>query len=278
MINYDGNLVKTDWGLKETVYPKTYGELNRVVIELIKKANDIDILILQRNTTYAVGDIAYHKDLPSWARLECVQAGTTGDTIDFTQISSGGYLIPDGTVVWIIDDVRDASPVGMVRASLYLPDGYIKANGATVLRADYPRLVNLADKYNLWTEDTANYPGLFGVGDGLTTFVVPNWIDRMAQFGTGIGNAISAGLPNIEGMFKTILNINNNYTNSWREAATGAFANSAIDNTVSADISSGSTKDTCGILKLDASAANEIYGASATVQPPAIGVLPVIKY
>ena len=39
---------------------------------------------LKRNTTYAVGDIAYHKDLPSWARLECVQAGTTGDTIDFT--------------------------------------------------------------------------------------------------------------------------------------------------------------------------------------------------
>ena len=39
MINYDDNLVKTDWRLKETVYPKTYGELNRVVIELIKKAN-----------------------------------------------------------------------------------------------------------------------------------------------------------------------------------------------------------------------------------------------
>ena len=37
MINYDDNLVKTDWGLEETVYPKTYGELNRVVIELIKQ-------------------------------------------------------------------------------------------------------------------------------------------------------------------------------------------------------------------------------------------------
>ena len=36
------------------------------------------IAILQRNRTYQVGDIAYHKDLPSWARLECVKAGTTG--------------------------------------------------------------------------------------------------------------------------------------------------------------------------------------------------------
>ena len=43
------------------------------------------IAILQRNKTYAVGDIAYHKALPSWARLECVKAGTTGATLP-TQI------------------------------------------------------------------------------------------------------------------------------------------------------------------------------------------------
>ena len=93
--------------------------------------------------------------------------------------------------MWIIDDVRDGTPVGMVRASLYLPDGYIKANGATVLRADYPRLVNLADKHNLWTEDAANYPGLFGVGDGLTTFTVPDYrgyFDRYLDDGRGIDN------------------------------------------------------------------------------------------
>ena len=36
------------------------------------------IAILQRSRTYQVGDIAYHKALPSWARLECVKAGTTG--------------------------------------------------------------------------------------------------------------------------------------------------------------------------------------------------------
>ena len=43
------------------------------------------IAILQRSKTYAVGDIAYHKSLPSWARLECVKAGTTGATLP-TQI------------------------------------------------------------------------------------------------------------------------------------------------------------------------------------------------
>ena len=47
--------------------------------------SDAGIAILQRSKTYAVGDIAYHKALPSWARLECVRAGTTGATLP-TQI------------------------------------------------------------------------------------------------------------------------------------------------------------------------------------------------
>lgn len=42
-------------------------------------------------------------------------------------------------------------------------------------RADYPRLVALADQHNLWTTDRGNYPGLFGVGNGTTTFVLPDW-------------------------------------------------------------------------------------------------------
>lgn len=164
--------------------------------------------------------------------------------------------------------MRDGTPVGMVRASLYLPDGYIKANGATVLRADYPRLVNLADKHNLWTEDTANYPGLFGVGDGLTTFVVPNWLDRMAQFGTGIGNAISAGLPNIAGQLHDMLQSTNGATSE-------AFKTTSK---TAATINMGSNSGYFAYITFNASASNSIYGNSNTVQPAAIGVLPILKY
>lgn len=43
--------------------------------------------MLQRNKTYAVGDIAYSPNLPSWAYLECITAGTTGDTEpDLTEV------------------------------------------------------------------------------------------------------------------------------------------------------------------------------------------------
>jgi hypothetical protein len=51
-----------------------------------------DLLHLRKpSTAYAVGDIAYSPQLPSWARLECVKAGTTasGD-LPITSVSAGG--------------------------------------------------------------------------------------------------------------------------------------------------------------------------------------------
>lgn len=50
------------------------------------------ITTLQRNKAYEVGDIAYSSYLPSWARLECVTAGITADTVpsSITTASSGG--------------------------------------------------------------------------------------------------------------------------------------------------------------------------------------------
>ena len=60
------------------------------------------IAILQRSKTYAVGDIAYHKALPSWARLECVRAGTTGATLPNLSDARENDHITDGTVEWVV--------------------------------------------------------------------------------------------------------------------------------------------------------------------------------
>ena len=234
--------------------------------------SDAGIAILQRNKTYAVGDIAYHKALPSWARLECVWAGTTAATLP-TQIEqmvqNGGVMVTDGTVVWIIDDLRDGTPVGAVRGSLYLPAGYVKANGATVQRADYPRLVALADRYHLWTDDTAANAGLFGRGDSVATMVLPNWTDRMVQLaGDGAGASVAAGLPNITGVLK--------YRYSAIYSAEGAFAQGrARENSGNLAFSDSSTGLTASF---DASRSNPIYGASETVQPAAIKLIPIIRY
>ena len=98
----------------------------------------------------------------------------------------GGGLITDGDVLWIVDDVRDGTPVGTMRGSLYLFAGYVKANGATVQRADYPRLVALADRHGLWTDDTTANAGLFGRGDGAATMVLPNLTGMFVRYIAGI--------------------------------------------------------------------------------------------
>lgn len=60
--------------------------------EAIRNINFYMMNILQRSKAYAVGDIAYSPKLPSWARLECVTAGTTAGTVpsSLTTVSSGG--------------------------------------------------------------------------------------------------------------------------------------------------------------------------------------------
>ena len=228
-----------------------------------------------RKHAYLVGDIAYSARLPSWARLECVKAGTTAadEPAAFAQMSSGGVLITDGDVLWIVDDVRDGTPVGAVRGSLYLPTGYVKANGATVQRADYPRFIALADKHNLWTDDTTANAGLFGRGDGAATMVLPNWTDRMVQLaGDGAGATVAAGLPNITGTTKMGFILGN--LSGVVPTGVGAVTVKTVDSLSNYD-AGRATRSTVGI---DASKSNPIYGASSTVQPPAIKLIPIIRY
>ena len=54
---------------------------------------------LKRNTAYAVGDIAYHTQLPSWGYLYCTAAGTTGESAP-EMPKKEKDTITDGTVTW----------------------------------------------------------------------------------------------------------------------------------------------------------------------------------
>ena len=246
--------------------------LSAPLVTLIRESG---IAILQRKRAYLVGDIAYSARLPSWVRLECVKAGTTAadEPAAFAQMSSGGVLITDGDVLWIVDDVRDGTPVGAVRGSLYLPTGYVKANGATVQRADYPRFIALADKHNLWTDDTAANAGLFGRGDGVATMALPNWTDRMVQLaGDGAGASVAAGLPNITGTTKMGFILGN--LSGIAPTGDGAVTVKIVDSLSNYD-AGRAARSTVGI---DASKSNPIYGASSTVQPPAIKLIPIIRY
>ena len=128
--------------------------------------------------------------------------------------------------------------------------------------------MRLADTHNLWTNDTTANAGLFGVSDGSTTMVLPNWIDRMAQMAaSAAGASVAAGLPNITGMLYGNVEIGSGGVGAFKPAH-GASAGIAI----------GGGSYFTSNKEFDASLSNSIYGNSTTVQPPAIKQIPILRY
>ena len=228
---------------------------------------------LERNKAYSIGDIAYSSYSPSWARLECVKAGTTETYVPYalgtTRIA--GKYITDGTAIFILDDVRDGNRVGDIVLKPTLNDGYIKANGATVRASEYPRLLKFAQDNNLcvsnseWTDNSATKYVYDASAD---TLKVPNAIGRVLQGGDALATK-TAGLPNIFGSLGAAGAV------SWQNGE-GAFyiGNSNSNEPVAKP--DGTQHGTT--LYFSANSYNSIYGASDTVQPPACCLIAQIKY
>ena len=164
----------------------------------------------------------------------------------------------------------DNTPVGDVVFRPFLKKGYVKANGATVNRADYPRLVAFATANNMWTTSPTNEPWKFGQGNGSTTMVLPNYVGRFIQGGDNISVKV-AGLPNITA------DITAHYVVAWQNP-TGAIYD--YKDGIEGGVPSVDSSKTpyCHKIGFDASKSNNIYGSSTTVQPPAIQLLPQIRY
>ena len=251
--------------------------------ELRTAISNAGIAILQRSRTYQVGDIAYSKHLPSWARLECVRAGTTGaSTPNLAEVRKCGVMVTDGNAVWIVDDVRDGARVGDIILRPTLRDGYIKANGATVKASEYPRLLTWVQESNMtvtaeqYQTDCSKYV-YDAAQDRLT---LPNAVRRVLMGGEAT-KSVEAGLPNIEIRYRDRI-----YTYEWEwqqgqenkilEDKRKQVTLTNPDGQYSYGPGNGSVYG--GIVTLDASKSNPIYGASETVQPPAITMIAQIKY
>lgn len=164
-------------------------------------------------------------------------------------------------------NIRGAT-IGDIFYRPFLMPGYVKANGATVIRTDYPNLVTYANNNNLWTSDPNIEPWKFGVGDGNTTMILPNYLNRVLQ-GGDVPTVLAAGLPNIMGTLTGLA-----YRNNYFGVGTGVFSTSRSGG------NSALTLDGTGndLINFNATNSNSIYGASNTVQPPAIVLIPQIKY
>ena len=104
----------------------------------------------------------------------------------------------------------------------------------------------------------------FGAGDGSTTFNVPDFRGRTIQgANANLMAVLAAGLPEIQGGVTTSAQIYETAGPFTRYGGYGTYGNQT------ASLNS---------LYFKASASNPIYGASATVQPPAIAANIFIKY
>lgn len=179
-----------------------------------------------------------------------------------------GQLITDGTAVWIIDDVRDGARVGDIILRPTLRDGYVKANGATVKASEYPRLVAyvIAENMTVTSEEYKTNCGKYVYDEAADTLVLPNVTGRVLQGGETV-KSVEAGLPNITGEFGNT------------EEASAVFSG-AFSPISTRDQSKGAASDSIGGYNVvfDASKTNPIYGASSTVQSPAITLIAQIKY
>ena len=204
--------------------------------------------------------VAFDSDLPVIASEAEAKAGT----------NNAKFMTPLRTKQAITAQVQGI-PIGDVVYRPFLMDGYVKANGATVNRSDYPTLVQYANDHSLWTDSPASEPWKYGNGNGSTTMTLPNYRNRVIQGGDSTA-IVAAGLPNIKGGTNAATHPGGTYA-SW---LSGAFYNTT--QTDSSKQVGGTYNLSDRILMFDASRSNSIYGKSSTVQPPALRLIPQIKY
>lgn len=138
-------------------------------------------------------------------------------------------------------------------AGATIPNGYLLCNGVAISRTDYAVLFGVIAT-------------LYGVGDGSTTFNLPDLRDRFLE-GAGtnaLATYLEAGLPNITGTIDG--------PQFW--TGTGAFVASGLGY----DLSGSGQKHDANLATFNASLVNSTYSKSNTVQPNATVVQYLIKY
>ena len=274
-----GNASNVSIIVDQTKVYVTRDELNMAVEELEDKIDGIQVF--EGSTASVDGkkglvpqplkaDVGKYLTTEGWKALLLAsqaeaEAGTNNDKI-MTPLRVNQAM---GTMTFI-----DLLPVGWLSYKEFLLPQHVKANGATVNRSDYPTLAAYATEHNLWTDDPASEPYKYGRGDGSTTMVLPDLRNVFIE-GGDTPVKINAGAPNVTGGVDGLFMATNNATIA---QFVECFSTSTKNTNTSQDIGAGSGTDSIWNLKFDASKSNAIYGNSDTIQPPAIVLIPQIKY
>lgn len=256
----DGELSNADWVIGATINDGS------IAWEVVTQ-------YAVRSVNGNTGDVTVSTE--SIGAAEKVHAHSIGDVTDLQSILDNkapfdhshpivahNHVIAD--VTGLREELDNIQPIGTVAMSVSasVPKGWLYCNGAAVSRETYKELF-----YRIGT--------LFGVGDSVTTFNLPDFRGRTPWGADIAGTYIEAGLPNIEGALRPFMATTD--TPAGEETPSGAFYKES--DLITKPISTVET----GSLNIftvgfDASISNDTYGNSETVQPPALTVRFYIKY
>lgn len=162
-------------------------------------------------------------------------------------------------------------PVGTVQmfAGNTIPAGWLLCDGSAVSRTDYAKLFSAIGT-------------TYGAGDRSTTFALPNLVGRFVEGAATAGTYKEAGLPNIKGSItpsKTQFDHSHiQFLSEVNASTSGALYCKNTHNVIGIVDADIVFQDAPSSLDFDASRSNGAYGNSTTVQPPALTMLPIIKY
>ncbi len=173
------------------------------------------------------------------------------------------------------NSLRRGAVIGEVRwfAMPQPPEGWLVCNGAAVGTSDYAALFAAIGK-TFTPQLTSTDPDVKNPEySDLTVFRLPNLMGKV-PWGTSsqVGTEMKAGAPNITGR-ATFLSSDGVDATQYPDRGALYWANYAHG--IKMQTISGTGKRD---IMIDASRSNNIYGASTTVQPPALCLLPCIRY
>ena len=171
--------------------------------------------------------------------------------------------------------LRRGAVIGEIRwfAMSTPPEGWLVCNGASVSTSDYAALFAAIGKTFTprYLDEELKIEDPRYINPDI--FLLPNLMGKV-PWGTSsqVGTEMEAGLPNITG---TATFVNSDGVDNTQYPDRGALYWSNYAHTVKIQTISGTGKRD---IMFNASLSNNIYGASTTVQPPALCLLPCIRY
>ena len=212
------------------------------------------------NTTYSVATTSANGLMSSTDKSKLDGLATVATSGSYNDLKNKPTIPTDTAIVGTV----------IAYAGNTIPSGYLQCNGAAISRTTYAALYAVIGT-------------TYGVGNGSTTFNLPNLTDRFIEGSNTAGTILDAGLPNVEGSFSNFPStLNVAQRKEYQKYQAGGLKwNTTGEVTWKGSMLSSTTIDSyiaCADPAIDASLCSVIYGNSETVQPPALTMRYIIKY